>query len=382
MTTTNDVDRLAMHNSVNDSRLSFEGVRLGSYSNVAHEGVRWAPRSVPHLPLQQIVVTLSQGRFSESLRLADVKPILKKLTPNSSVLSSYRPISNLPFISKVLERAVNERMLQYLHSNGLFPEHRSAYRRSHSTETALLKVTSDGLIAADQGKLTLLGMLDLSAAFDCVDHDILLNRLETSFGFADSVLDWMLSYLVGRRQYVRYNGTTSSTTVMKYGVPQGYVVGPLCFILYIADVLQIAGKLGFFIHGYADDLQIYDHCLICDTSQITNRLTHCIEVTGLAVGCRAISWDWMHAFENGVYLAGLDSSHDQMHLRSDHHQWRHHSFIANGLWYRCLHWFWHQFRWSRGQTDENVLFPDSPASVNSSVAYRRVLTRFGEGFNN
>ena len=183
-------------------------------------------------------------------------------------------------MSKVLERAVNERMLQHLHSNGLLPEHQSTYRRSHFTETALLKVTSDALIAADQGKRTLLGMLDLSAAFDCVDHDILLNRLEISFGFADSVLDWMRSYLAGRRQYVRYNGTTSSITVMKYGVPQGPALGPLYFILYTADVFQIAGELGFFIHGYADDLQIYDHYLTCDTSQLTNRLTHCIEAMG------------------------------------------------------------------------------------------------------
>ena len=224
--------------------------------------------------------SLSQGRFPEIFRLAEATPILKKSTLDPSVLSSYRPISNLPFISKVLERAVNERMLQHLHSNGLLPEHQSAYRRSHSTETALLKVTSDALIAADQGRLTLLGMLDLSAAFDCVDHSILLSRLETSFGFAGLVLAWMRSYLVGRKQYVRYNGTTSSTTVMKYGVPQGSVLGPLYFIFYTADAFQIAGELGFFIHGYADDLQIYDHCLACDTSQLTNRLTHCIEVIG------------------------------------------------------------------------------------------------------
>ena len=171
--------------------------------------------------------SLSQGRFPEIFRLAEVTPILKKSTLDPSVLSSYRPISNLPFISKVLERAVNERMLQHLHSNGLLPEHQSAYRRSHSTETALLKVTSDALIAADQGRLTLLGMLDLSSAFDCVDHDILLSRLETSFGFAGLVLDWMRSYLVGRKQYVRYSGTTSSTTVMMYGVPQGSVLHPL-----------------------------------------------------------------------------------------------------------------------------------------------------------
>ena len=207
-------------------------------------------------------------------------PILKKSTLDPSVLSSYRPISNLPFISKLLERAVNERLLLHLHSNGLLPEHQSAYRRSHSTETALLKVTSDALIAADMGKLTLLGMLDLSAAFDCVDHDILLGRLGVSFGFGGAVLDWMRSYLVGRRQYIRYNGLTSSTTVVQLGVPQGSVLGPLFFVLYISDTFHIAEELGFYIHGYADDLQLYDHCLTCDTAQLSTRLAHCIEVMG------------------------------------------------------------------------------------------------------
>ena len=224
--------------------------------------------------------SLLQGQFPENFRIAEVTPILKKPTLDPSVLGSYRPISNLPFISKVLERAVNERMLLHLHANGLLPEHQSAYRRSHSTETALLKVTSDALIAADTGKLTLLGMLDLSAAFDCVDHSILLRRLEVSFGFGGTVLDWMHSYLVGRRQYIRYNGSTSSTTVVQFGVPQGSVLGPLFFILYTADVFRIAEELGFFIHGYADDLQLYDHCLARDTAQLSIRLAHCIEVMG------------------------------------------------------------------------------------------------------
>ena len=121
--------------------------------------------------------------------------------------------------------------------------------RDRETRTALLKVTLDALIAADQGKLTLLGMLDLSATFDCVDHGILLDRLETSFEFSGVVLDWMRSYLVGRGQYVRHNGSTSSATVMQCGVPQGSVLIPLYFVLYTADAFRIVGDLGLFVHG-------------------------------------------------------------------------------------------------------------------------------------
>ena len=155
-----------------------------------------------------------------------------------------------------------------------------AYRRGHWTETALLKVTSDALLAADQGKLTLLGMLDLSAAFDCVDHDILLNRLEKSFGFFGVAIGWIRSYLTGRKQYVRYSGSMSTVTPMLFGVPQGSVLGPLLFVLYIADAFRIAEELDFSIHGYADDLQIYDHCLVRDIVQLNGRLIHCIDCMG------------------------------------------------------------------------------------------------------
>ena len=224
--------------------------------------------------------SLTQGYFHEAFRLAEVTPTLKKATLDPTILGSYGPISNLPFISKVLERAVNERMVAHLQANNLVPEHQSAYRRSHSTETALLKVTSDALLAADQGKLTLLGMLDLSAAFDCVDHDILLNRLGISFGFNGSALGWIRSYLSGRRLYVRYGGSTSTTAPVLFGVPQGSVLGPLFFVLYTADAFRIAEELEFSIHGYADDLQIYDHCFVRDTQQLNDRLVQCIDCMG------------------------------------------------------------------------------------------------------
>ena len=159
-------------------------------------------------------------------------------------------------------------------------ENQSAYRRSHSTETALLKVTSDALIAADQGKLTLLGMLDLSAAFDVWITASFLTDSRHRSDSPEWYSNWMRSYLVGRRQYVRYNGSTSSVTVMQCGVPQGSVLGPLYFVLYTADAFRIVGSWGSSSMDMADDLQIYDHCLASDTPQLTNRLIQCIEIVG------------------------------------------------------------------------------------------------------
>ena len=126
----------------------------------------------------------------------------------------------------------------HLRINNLLPEHQSAYRSCHSTESALLKVTSDALLVAYQGKLTLLGMLDMNAAFDCVDHIILVRRLNLSFGIDENALEWIVSYITGRRQYVRYIGRTSEISVVECGVPQGSVLGPLYtyFVLFTANV--------------------------------------------------------------------------------------------------------------------------------------------------
>ena len=164
----------------------------------------------------------------------------------------------------------------HLWINDLLPEHQSAYRSCHLTETALLKVTSDALLAADQGKLTLLGMLDMSAAFDCVDHIILVRQLNVSFGIDENALDWIVSYITRRRQYVRYNGRMSDISVVECGVPQGSVLGPLYFVLFTADVFGIADEHGFAIHGYADDMQIYGHCVVDDMHHLTSRLVDCI----------------------------------------------------------------------------------------------------------
>ena len=173
--------------------------------------------------------------------------------------------------------SVAPQLTGYLQMNRLLPDHQSAYRQGHSTETALLKIFSDILDAADSAQVTLLGLLDLSAAFDTVDHDILLTRLHKSYGVGGTALAWISSFIQGRQQSVTFNGHQSTRIQLKYGVPQGSVLGPLLFILYTSDVISIAASLGVGAHFYADDSQLYLHCLATDQSTAALRLAECIE---------------------------------------------------------------------------------------------------------
>ena len=132
-------------------------------------------------------ISLASGFVPPTLKEAYITPIIKKPQLERTNINNHRPISNLSVISKLLERTVCSQLAKYLNNN-LMPPNQSAYRRSHSTETALTAVFSDIIGELDRGNLVLLSMLDLSATFDCVNHDILLNRMDTSYGILDPPL--------------------------------------------------------------------------------------------------------------------------------------------------------------------------------------------------
>jgi hypothetical protein len=224
--------------------------------------------------------SLLHGVVPTVFKSAYITPLLKKPDLDPAENKSYRPISNLSVLSKTLERLVARKLLAYLYAADLMPDLQSAYRSHHSTETAVLKVLADILRAVDSGDLAALALLDLSAAFDTVDHQTLLLRLTKSYGLRGRVHDWFQSYLSGRVQSVRYGGTSSTSTMLVCGVPQGSVLGPILFLLYTADLLRLVRSHGLDPHLYADDTQIYGFCQPSGCSQLQSRVSDCISDVG------------------------------------------------------------------------------------------------------
>ena len=201
--------------------------------------------------------SLSTGVFPSSMKKALIKPLLKKQGLDSNTLKNYRPVSNLSFISKVIEKVVAVRLTKYMTEHHLMERMQSAYRSCHSTETALLRVQNDILHAIDKKKNVILTLLDLSAAFDTIDHGILLDRLEKRLGIRGVVLEWLRSYLTGRSQAVSIAGKTSGSSNLLYGVPQGSVLGPILFTIYTLPIADITQRHNVNAHVYADDSQLY-----------------------------------------------------------------------------------------------------------------------------
>ena len=155
------------------------------------------------------------------------------------------------------EKVVVKQLNEHMSLNELHEPLQSAYRQHHSTETALLKVYNDMLEAVDNKSCVMLVLLDLSAAFDTVDHTLLLHRLESTFGVTGMALEWFKSYFCSRYQSVHVSGTTSKPHLLTFGMPQGSVFGPTGFPSYSSPIGTICRNHGVNYHLYADDTQIY-----------------------------------------------------------------------------------------------------------------------------
>ena len=195
--------------------------------------------------------SFEQGIFPAQMKVAKVVPIHKE-GPKTDV-GNYRPISLLASFSKIYEKLMHCRILKFLVSNKSLFEMQYGFRPGRSCEHALLNAQNTLLESLSKRQISLLLLIDFSKAFDMVEHSILLKKLE-HYGIRGVALKWMQSYLNSRKQYVSVNGKNSTTRDMKYGVPQGSILGPLLFIIYINDIPETACFAKFIL--YADDANI------------------------------------------------------------------------------------------------------------------------------
>ena len=202
--------------------------------------------------------SLQAGVFPTFFKQAAVQPLLKKPSLDPASLQNYRPISKTSFESKVLEKLVACQLTKHLTSNNIGDKFQSGLRKHHSTETALLRVSNNILMSSDSGRCSVLVLLDLSAAFDTVDHGILLDRLRDWAGVSGTVLQWFSSYLSERSFSVTVGPFSSDPAPLLCGVPQGSVLAPTLFSIYLLPLGHLISTFpGVSYQCYADDIQLH-----------------------------------------------------------------------------------------------------------------------------
>lgn len=260
--------------------------------------------------LVQIVnLSLSTGNM-DGLKDSVVTPLLKKAGADPEVLANFRPITGISYVGKLIERAVLPQIIQHMFLNRLHIPNQSGYKPGHSCETLLVRLVNDILLNMDDAKCTVLLLLDLSAAFDTVDHDILLDILSKEIGVSDTVLQWIRSFLKGRRQAIIINGVKSGYRDNLFGVPQGSVLGPVLFNIYVRGLIRYLESFGFTVHGYADDHQVLKSFRIeFQFATIRDSLPKCLELVSL----------WMKKFflklnagKSQLIVFTPDSQHSQL----------------------------------------------------------------------
>ena len=206
---------------------------------------------LPHL-LDIVNLSLASGDMS-GLKESTIIPLLKKAKLNHEQHKNYRPLFNLQFLSKLIEKVVLKRLTEHMTQNDLHCPSQFGYKKHHSTENLLLQVIDETLIGFDKNTATILILLDMSAAFDTVDLQKLLSILEHKIRIKGTALKWFQSFLIGRTQKVLIGGVVSDLLATLYGVPQGSVLGPVLFNIYVSSLSSVFKELGITSSSYADD---------------------------------------------------------------------------------------------------------------------------------
>ena len=204
-------------------------------------------------PLAYILnLSFSTGIFPDKLKVARVVPIFKK--GDKTAPGNYRPISVLPVISKLFEKLINTRIVKYFEENDIFYEHQYGFRHGYSTKLSLINLINQITQYTDEGRATIGVFIDFAKAFDTINHSILFKKLE-HYGIRGIVLQLFKNYLTNRKQFVVYDDMKSTHKSITCGVPQGSVLGPTLFLLYINDLPNSSKYFNFRL--FADDSNLF-----------------------------------------------------------------------------------------------------------------------------
>jgi len=215
---------------------------------------------------------LQSHTFPDSWKVSLIKPLSK--TRNPSSLCDLRPISILPVLSKMFERLVAQQLRDHLTRSNILPIMQSGFRAGYGCPAALLNITDDVLRAMDAGQATILVALDYSKAFDTINHSLLLSILKF-IGLGDGALALFRSYLLGRKQVVKYGSSTSDEIAIISGVPQGSILGPMLYIVYTSSLYECLQHCRY--HAYADDTQIYSSANLGNIHQVIRNINSDLE---------------------------------------------------------------------------------------------------------
>ena len=254
-------------------------------------------------PLLHIInLSFSQGVFPDELKLAKVLPLFKN--GDKMLINNYRPVSILPSLSKIYEKLMYDKLNSFLDQNDILNDHQFGFRSKHSTSMALSLLVDKILDALDNNELVLGVFLDFSKAFDTIDHRILLKKLE-HYGVRGLSLSWFDSYLTCRKQFVSYNNAKSETANISCGVPQGSILGPLLFIIYINDIVRVSNVL--FPVVFADDTNVFIQGKNIDTMCKTmnaelEKLLHWLNINKLSLNVNKTHYMVFHKSRHKVSM--------------------------------------------------------------------------------
>jgi len=312
--------------------------KLKSKDSYGHDGISVKLlKYVKHIlaPILTPIInqSLSQGIFPQHLKLAKVTPIFK--SGSKAEFSNYRPISVLPSVSKVFEKTISNQLSQYFEQNKLLPTNQYAYRDLHCSEHATLEFVDKLIEMLDNDKTPLAIFIDLSKAFDTIDHTILIKKLEY-YGLEPDAIRLIQHYLTDRQQYVYWNNNSSLCSDVSIGVPQGSILGPLMFIIYMADFENSSDLFSFI--NYADDTTLYlDISEPHVTTNLINieidKVSNWLKVNKLSINpkkTKLMTFSYRKKVDDPILKLGNDvitpvEHFDFLGLRIDKHlTWKHH----------------------------------------------------------